>query len=124
MWINCALRTGCRSVYWCNIMSARIYDTDTAQEIAMKIWSTFQVGDFCVVTGWVQMGETLLPKGQNVLEWIKWHYENKHYGHQGRARTFEYEKGNAIGGPIAHPIFKWDKVNVGGEPKYQIWRSQ
>lgn len=123
MWIICVFRFIGLGVYCA--MPVKIYSTDTAREIAEKIFNQFVPGDMVQIFGWVKMEktETLMPKGEAVLEVLRWLYENKHYGHNGRAREYKY-KLNAIGGAIAHPIWTWERRIIDGEPRFMIWRVQ
>lgn len=104
-------------------MPTKIYPSDTPQQIAQKIYNHFERGDCIQIYGWVTKDETLVEKGEEVWNWIKWYYDQEYYGHNGRARTFRYKQGS-IGGPLAHPIFTRDKVFVEGEPRITIWRYQ
>lgn len=108
-----------------DFMGAKIYSTDSCKDIAKKIFETFDPGDIVQVYGFVtdmKTGKTR-DKGDAVLEDLRWFYEFKHYGHAGRARTYEFVK-DSIGGPILHPIFTWEKRIVDSEPRYTIWRKQ
>ena len=104
-------------------MAAKIYSTDSPRDIAEKIYKSFDKGDMVQVFGWVQTKDNLIDKGEAVLECLRWFYEFEHFGHGGRARELKYRK-NAIGGPIAHPIFTWEKRIIDQEPRYTIWRLQ
>lgn len=121
MWINCVFRCDAESVL---LHMVRIDDMDTARDMAEKIYNNFKVGDFYVVKGWVIKGETLVDKGENVITWIQYFYEQEHYKPSGRERIFKYEYKKTIGGPLAHPIFKWERTIRDKEPHYQIWRAQ
>lgn len=104
-------------------MGAKIYNTDDVDTMAEKIYRTFERGDTVSIFGWVEEGETLVPKGVRVLDKLLWFYQRDHYGHKGRAREFKYRK-DTIGGPIAHPIWSWEKRMVDQEPRINIWRIQ
>ena len=104
----------------------KIYDTDTADEIAKKIYIYFEVMASCSIYGFVTKGESLIPKGQCVLDSLRKldEMENIKKDAIGRLiRKFKYRK-DSIGGPIAHKIFTWEIRIIDSEPRYTIWRYQ
>lgn len=115
--------------YWSYIdCMVKILDTDTANEIAKKIYEKFEVLESCTVTGWfVEPGEQLvLGKGEMVLNELRRldseeHIDSLKSGKNSRRNSL---KPNSIGGPIAHKIFTWERRIVNNEPRYTIWRWQ
>lgn len=71
----------------------------------------------------VEGQEKIITKGEAVVQRLTWLYEHEYYGHGGRARDYTF-KAKSVGGPIAHPIFTWDKKIVDSEPRVIIWRFQ
>lgn len=106
-------------------MADKIYSTDTAREVAEKIYTSFNPGDMVSVFGFVELPEEkkLIEKGLAVLECLRWLYERDHYSHKGRCREYKYRY-QSVGGAIAHPIFTWDRKMIDSEPRYIIWRFQ
>lgn len=106
-------------------MSIKVYTTDTAREIAQKIFDSFQPGDMVVVEGYVMVEEKqiLMAKGDAVIECLRWLYDHNYYSQSGKARDYRY-KNKSVGGAIAHPIWTWDKVWIDKEPRVTIWRFQ
>lgn len=129
MWINIYTRkfgsVGIVS-YIGGMSMVHIYDNDTVQDIAHKIWSMFDIGASCKVHGFVTFEDKLIPKGELVVKELEQMYEDKFIkissdGKKLRKYAF---KANSIGGPIAHKIFTWEKRIVDKEPRFTIWRYQ
>jgi len=92
-----------------------VYEHETPLEIAHKMWHQFEVGQSI----------TIYHFGEEVMERLKDIdiYEN-HYMRRGvPSRKFKYYK-DAVGGPIAHKIFRYKRTMDEGVPRYQIWRVQ
>lgn len=105
----------------------KIYNTDSVEVMAKKIYNFFEVGQSCTVYGFVvnELIKKVTPKGELVVDYIKSLYEIDCMRIiSGRVkRAFLYKK-NSVGGPVAHKIFIWDKKIVDSEPRYTIWRFQ
>lgn len=103
----------------------KIYDVDTPQEIAKKIYEQFDVMASCSVYGFVVTEEKIIPKGELVLQEIKRldELENISYFGKKKVRKYKYRK-DSIGGTLAQKIFTWEKRIVDSEPRYTIWRFQ
>jgi len=104
----------------------RIYDTDTLHEMASKIYDKFEVMQSFSISGFVNTGEKLEPKGKIVLDYIDRLYktDNVMITSDGKEKKkYKFEK-DSVGGPIAHKIFKWNVRVVDKEPRYTIWRLQ
>lgn len=106
-------------------MSVKIYDTDTVEEIAEKIFNYFDVGASCTVSGFEILENGVVAKGELVLKELERLDEinNCRYAAGKKIRNYKYKK-NSIGGTIAQKIFSWDKRISDKEPKYTIWRFQ
>jgi hypothetical protein len=109
-------------------MHIKIYDTDTVQDIARKIYEDFDVMASCSIYGFVmhELEHKLIPKGELVIEELRRMDEKENMGigaAGGRYRKYKYRK-DSVGGPIAHKIFTWEKRVVESEPRYTIWRYQ
>ena len=106
-------------------MSAKIYSTDNANEIASKIYFNFDVLDSCCVYGFeIDMKEQkLMPKGEMVMAIIEKLYQKDFINSSGN-RKYKTFGENVVGGPVAHKAFKFDKKIVEMEPRYIIWRLQ
>lgn len=93
----------------------------------MKIYHDFEVGEVCTIIGFLvdDNNQRMIQKGQAVIDEIKRHYETEYMTttDQKTYRKFKY-KNNAVGGPIAHKIFTFDKKIINNEPRYIIWRYQ
>lgn len=114
-------------------MYEKIYDVDTPEEAAKKIYRNFEAGQSCKILGIIDGEE----KGKIVIAEIKRLYENEHvYPYKGKLmRILKYPK-DSIGGAIAHPIFKWIRHQVCTDGKgeycegevnnvrYTIWKIQ
>lgn len=114
MWVLCRTLPH-MSIY------VRIYDTDTLDDIASKIFNDFDVMAFCTIFGFLTVGEKLVPKGEIVLRKIKEMDIAKNV--PGGKRKNVYKK-DSIGGCIAQKIFTWEKRIVDKDVRYTIWRYQ
>lgn len=109
-------------------MHIKVYDTDTVEQIAKKVFYEFDVMASVTIYGFVmnEQEQKLMPKGEAVLEYIRKldQFNNfKDRENSKPVRYFKYKK-DSIGGPIAHKIFTWEKRIVDSEPRYTIWRYQ
>lgn len=108
-------------------MHVKIYDTDTARDVAEKVYYKFDVMASCSVYGFVmnEKEEKLIPKGEAVLKHLEMfdEIENIRYVGEKKVRKHVYRK-ESIGGPISQKIFTWEKRIVDNEPRYTIWRYQ
>lgn len=103
----------------------KIYDTDTHDVIAKKMWDYLDVGDFVVVRGLVLVELVMESKGDLVLrELERLDTETNFYVSKGKKNRKYKFKNNSVGGPIAHKIFTFDKKVVEKEPRVTIWRFQ
>jgi len=112
-----------------HFMSITIFDTDTVEMIATKIWEKLNVGSSIDIYGWAtnEISQQLSPVGDLVLEWMKHLDEADNIIYRGklkkRQRQFIYEP-KSIGGPLAQKIFKFNKVFLDNNPRVTIWRIQ
>jgi len=107
-------------------MSIFVTETDTPRIIAKKIYDRLSVGESTTIHGWMinEVSQQLSPTGDLVLEELRYWDEVDHISDGKRKqRVYKYEP-NSIGGPIAHKIFKWNKVFVDKKPRVTIWRIQ
>lgn len=110
-------------------MSITILYNDTFEDIARKIWNKLNVGSSVDVHGWAinEISQQLSPLGDLVLEFMKFLYEVDNITYHGKLhkkqRKFYYEP-KSIGGPLAHKIFKYNKVILDNNPRVTIWRIQ
>lgn len=107
------------------IMPVKIYETDSVEDIAKKIFFDFEVGASCSIYGFVVGSEQMKAKGELVWEEIR-RLDDLHncrdFGGK-RVRKYEYRKG-AIGGTIAQKIFTFEKRIIDKDIRYMIWRFQ
>lgn len=129
MWITFTTQYGVLGVY-CGNMSIhiKIYDTDTVFDIARKVYEDFDVMASCTIYGFVLHEEKkqLIPKGELVVDCLKRMDADEHLKKNAigsMMRQYKYKK-DAVGGPIAHKIFVWEKRIIDSEPRYTIWRFQ
>lgn len=104
--------------------TVKIYESDTAMEIARKIYESFDVLASCNIYGMVlnDKERVLFPKGEAVLKHIEDLYGLDFLYANGK-RKYVFKK-DTIGGPIAHKVFSWEKRIVDSEVRYTIWRIQ
>lgn len=104
-------------------MGMRIYDTDTIEQMARKIWE-FEVHASCSIYGFVRKDseEVLVPKGELVCKSLQVLYDLEYKDEKGRIKQ-KFRK-DSIGGPIAHKCFTWERRIVDGDVRYTIWRVQ
>lgn len=105
--------------------------TETVFQMANKIFTKFEVGQSCTITGFVEMPDGLLEaKGKVVLAEIDRLDKAHNFGNNTGAR---YKDGirrrrvkldNVVGDSIAHKAFKWDKREVDNQIRISIWRIQ
>lgn len=96
------------------IIPIRLDPDDSSVDMAKKIYGGFEVGQSCSIKGAI---------GQEVLDHLFAldQHENVQLLASGRTkRKYKYLP-NAIGGGIAHKIFRWQRVD---KDKYTIWRYQ
>lgn len=104
----------------------KIYDTESVEDIVRKIYFNFEVNASCTIYGFImnEKTEELVPKGEVVIQRLKWWYETENIAPNGR-RIWKYkDTATSLGGPIAHKIFSWEVRIVDSEPRYTIWRVQ
>lgn len=109
----------------------RVYDTDTAYEIAKKIYELLDVGVSVSITGFVTIEKNMriLPKGQAVIDQIRAFDEIDHVREKvtsrglKKQRDYTYPK-DSIGGPTAQKQFRFDIKTRNSEPFITIWRTQ
>lgn len=99
---------------------ARIYDTDSIEEIASKIYNQFEVGQSCAIKGTIIRGDDILTKGELVLNHMQKLYSEEFMKPDGKTRKMKLME-HSIGGFLAHKIWKWTKKDL---HKYTIWRIQ
>lgn len=111
---------------------ANLNDERSLQKIANTIFS-FDIGMSCSITGFAHDPnevDGVSPRGKLILDLIKDMYNEKYmrpyYLKQKRNIKIRVHLTNSIGGDVAHPIWKWNKI-VANNPKqvqYNIWRIQ
>lgn len=106
--------------------ATRIYEHDSYIEIAEKIYKQFVVGQFCTVTGFLQVGTGVEAKGQMVLQSIEQMdiRHNMMIGKDKRPRRKRVKLPNTIGDHVAQKTFRWEKRRDDNELKVTIWRIQ
>lgn len=106
-------------------MEIRVYDNETVQEIAYKIYQSFEIFQSCKVTGFIQDGRRMEAKGELVLKEIDRLDRLDNVRKMGEKMTRKRKKPpNTVGGYVAHKIFQWEKNIVDNEVRYTIWRIQ
>lgn len=105
-----------------------LFHKELASEIATIIWKNLNVGESVIVTGFVKYFEEMdmKPRGELVLRELERidKFENIRYINVNKKQRKYKFLPDAIGGPIAQKIFKWDKHIVDSEIRYTIWRFQ
>lgn len=115
----------------------RIFEDDSVNEIARKIFEDFKVFDSCTITGFVMLNENgmitkdknlasdVIEKGDAVWQQLKKLDKFKYmqiYGKKlTRIRTYVP---NSIGGFVSQPIFRHNRRKDGDTIKWAIWRHQ
>jgi hypothetical protein len=104
-----------------------IYKDDDYLDMALKIYESFSVNQSVNIVGLVQDLEkdVVEEKGKMVLDLLNRYDKQDNIKSAGprMCRKYVYLE-NAVGGPLAHKIFKWRRVVVDNKPKYTIWRIQ
>lgn len=106
----------------------RVYEHDTVEDMAQKIFRQFEVMQSCKVEGFIpdMINEHLHEKGKLVWERIieldrQENFEAHVKGGSKRKRTV-YENSN--GAALAHKIFRWSREFRNNKLVYTIWRMQ
>lgn len=115
-------------------MAVRILPDDTWNDIAIKIYRDFEVGQSCAITGFfVPIPEfagadidinKIQEKG--LLVWDKIREMDRHDNiNENGKRKVRYAGKNTIGGVLAGKIFQYNRVVIDkATPKWTIWRLQ
>lgn len=107
----------------------KVYDTDTVEEMAKKIYEEFVINQSCTIHGIELVANAYYPerirpvaKGELVVDKLTYIDRLDNFIGKYRKRS---KFSNSIGGEIAHKAFKWKKEMLAdGSPKYTIWRVQ
>jgi len=107
----------------------RIYDTDTLEETARKIFEEFEVNQSCTLRGveFVEAERKVYAKGKMVLaqlEYLDRIANTQKRGTRGGFARIQRKPSNCIGGYLAHKLFRWSEETLNGEPCVTIWRIQ
>lgn len=107
---------------------SRVFDEDSSEDIARKIFKHFAVHQSCTISGFSRVNnETrLTPKGEVVLDYLRKMdaKANTQVPPDGRPRRKRRILPNSIGGYIAQKIFTWKWETRDGMPYCTIWRYQ
>lgn len=105
---------------------ANVYQSDSCIQVARKIYENFDVGESCVITGFIiQLGDSV-TRGELILKEIErmdMDENIRFISGAKKQRKYVYKKGS-IGGPISQKIFTFEKRIVDSEVRYTIWRFQ
>lgn len=103
----------------------KIYDIDSINEIARKIYYHFEINQSCTIWGIEAYQDAAVPKGQLIVDEIRRIYAEENMRRQGTKiiRVRKYVE-NSVGGELAHKIFKWQMNKIDNDVRYTIWRIQ
>lgn len=104
-----------------------IEPTDDYLDIAIKIYNHFEVYQMCNVKGFVHDAELMkgYEKGQLVHnELVRLDSLDNEKFHGTKKIRKNKRPANAIGGYIAHKIFRFQRVHLGDDVKWTFWRVQ
>lgn len=108
-------------------MDTRIFDTDTPEQTAKKIFNSFDVLQSCTITGYIVDPETedVDYKADKVLEELIRldkvnNFADTRRGMQRVSRRLK----NSIGGLVAQKIFRYERNEGDGKCSIRIWRVQ
>lgn len=110
-------------------MSILINGSDPPRTTAYNIYNQLEVNASIDVYGWAinEISQLLSPLGDLVLEELRYWDDVANIAYFGKTkkkmRKYKYEP-KAIGGPLAHKIFKFNKVVLDNVPRVTIWRIQ
>lgn len=112
-------------------MESNIYEGETIQEIAHKIFYNFQVGQNCTVTGFTTThrwgAEHVVAKGEMVKKELEDLDRRENcYRPAGDKRLRRRRKviPDSIGGYAAQKIFKYKVMEMERTVKWMFWRIQ
>lgn len=106
--------------------AARIYEYESFEEMAKKIFFHFEINQSCTVSGYEEIeGGRLVAKGEQVIAELE-RLDNKHnMTTEGKVMRRKRAKPiHSIGGYVAHKIWKYRQRIVDSQVKYDIWRIQ
>lgn len=110
-------------------MSILINGSDPPRTTAYNIYNQLQVNVSIDIYGWAinEISQLLSPLGDLVLEELRYWDEVANITYVGatkkKLRKYKYAD-KSIGGPLAHKIFKFNKVVLDNVPRVTIWRIQ
>lgn len=109
----------------------KIYEHESPEEIAKKIYDNFEVFASCSILGYWDIGNTKMhPKGDLVCDELKRldRVDNTKpvRGKGDKLVRTRRKPSNSIGGYLAQKIFRYEKTEMAENPyiKYTIWRIQ
>lgn len=104
----------------------RVFETDSIEETARKIFEDFAIHQSCTVKGLEWNGEQrVICKGEEVIKEIERLDRKYNMQKQGKKLVRKRKRlPNTIGDFVAHKTFKYQKVTVDNDIRYQIWRIQ
>lgn len=105
----------------------RVYESDSYDVMAKKIYSNFDVGQSCSILGFLLEKEDPVPKGLRVLEELERldNFNNMARARDGKWRRRRVKPEDSIGDFTAQKQWRFKKSIVNGSKiKYDIWRTQ
>ncbi len=109
----------------------RVFDTDSIETTAKKIYEDFVVGQSCTVKGLelkegaIIGGKSMICKGEEVIKELERLDRLENVYPVGKKMSRKRKKlPNTVGGFVAHKIFGWKAVTIDSDIRYQIWRIQ
>ena len=103
----------------------KVYDTDTPEQIAKKIFNNFEVMQSCTITGYVISGGESFIKGELVINELYSLDKLHNLRQQGNKMARKRKRlKDSIGGYVADKIFRYKKTIDGSNVRYNIWRYQ
>lgn len=109
------------------IAENRIFDTDTYQEVADKMYHHFVINQSCSVKGFIWIGKRIETIGDMVIKELTRldKHENMITPRDGRPRRKSVLIPNSVGGFVAQKIFRYKKPEKNdNDQKYTFWRIQ
>lgn len=108
-------------------MPVRIYETDTWNEMAVKIFYEFEIDQSCTIEGFIMDIDKAglpdpIPKGELVLTELE-SLDSKVNKSDGARRRRKYMN-NTIGGYVVKKVFRFNKRITDKFYKVDIWRIQ
>lgn len=105
----------------------RVYESDSFDEMARKIYNNFEIGQSCSITGFLMNITDPVPKGLMVVQEIERmdKYNNMHCNSRDRKwRRRRVKPEDSIGDYTAQKQWRFKKTVIDNKIKYDIWRTQ